>query len=47
VLEQLAAALTNRFLHAPSAALREAAENGDNALAEAAARLFQPGRRRP
>jgi glutamyl-tRNA reductase len=47
VLEQLAAALTNRFLHAPSAALREAAENGDYALAEAAARLFQPGRRRP
>jgi glutamyl-tRNA reductase len=44
VLEQLAAALTNRLLHAPSAALREAAEIGDTALAEAAARLFAAGR---
>jgi glutamyl-tRNA reductase len=47
VLEQLAAALTNRFLHAPSAALREAAEAGDDALADAAARLFHAGRSRP
>lgn len=41
VLEQLAATLTNRLLHAPSAALREAAEGGDASLAEAAARLFR------
>ena len=41
VLEQLAATLTNRLLHAPSAALREAAENGDASLADAAARLFR------
>jgi glutamyl-tRNA reductase len=44
VLEQLAATLTNRLLHAPSAALREAAERGDAALAEAAARLFRSER---
>ena len=44
VLEQLANALTNRLLHAPSAALREAAEGGDTSLAEAAARLFRTGR---
>ena len=44
VLEQLAAALTNRLLHAPSAALREAAEKGDASLADAAIRLFRPGR---
>jgi glutamyl-tRNA reductase len=47
VLEQLAAALTNRLLHAPSAALREAAEKGDDALATAAARLFRTGREAP
>jgi glutamyl-tRNA reductase len=44
VLEYLAGALTNRLLHAPSAALREAAERGDDALAAAAARLFRTGR---
>ncbi|MGH8130631.1 MAG: glutamyl-tRNA reductase [Steroidobacteraceae bacterium] len=44
VLEQLAATLTNRLLHAPSAALRDAAESGDAALAEAAARLFGTSR---
>ncbi len=44
VLEQLAATLTNRLLHAPSAALREATESGDTTLAEAAARLFRSGR---
>jgi glutamyl-tRNA reductase len=44
VLEQLAAAITNRLLHAPSAALREAAESGDVSLADAAARLFRAGR---
>jgi glutamyl-tRNA reductase len=46
-MEQLAVTLTNRLLHAPSAALREAAEGGDAALAEAAARLFRVGRERP
>ena len=44
VLEFLAATLTNRLLHGPSAALREAAESGDAGLAAAAARLFQTGR---
>ncbi len=44
VLEQLASTLTNRLLHSPSAALREAAESGDASLAEAAARLFRRGR---
>jgi glutamyl-tRNA reductase len=44
VLEQLASTLTNRLLHAPSAALRDAAEQGDSTLAEAAARLFRSGR---
>ena len=36
--------LTNRLLHAPSAALRDAAQSGDATLAEAAARLFRAGR---
>jgi glutamyl-tRNA reductase len=44
VLEQLANTLTGRLLHAPSAALREAAESGDATLADAAARLFRPRR---
>jgi glutamyl-tRNA reductase len=44
VLGQLAMSLTNRLLHAPSTALREAAEAGDTTLAEAAARLFRTGR---
>jgi len=44
VLEFLAATLTNRLLHAPSAALRDAAEGGDSDLAAAAARLFRTGR---
>ena len=43
VLDYLASTLTNRLLHAPSAALREAAESGDDALAGAAARLFRTG----
>ncbi len=47
VLEQLATSLTNRLLHAPSTALREAAESGDATLAEAAARLFRTGRDGP
>ena len=44
VLEFLAATLTSRLLHAPSAALRDAAEGGDTALAAAALRLFRGGR---
>ena len=40
VVEQLAHALTNRLLHAPTAALREAAADGDEALARASERLF-------
>jgi glutamyl-tRNA reductase len=44
VLEFLAGTLTNRLLHGPSAALRDAAESGDPELAQAAARLFRTGR---
>jgi glutamyl-tRNA reductase len=44
VIDYLASTLTNRLLHAPSAALREAAESGDATLADAAARLFRAGR---
>ncbi len=40
VLEFLAHALTNRLLHAPTVALREAAVNGDSELARATERLF-------
>ena len=40
VLQQLAHALTNRLLHAPTAALREAAINGDVDIVRAAERLF-------
>jgi glutamyl-tRNA reductase len=44
VLEFLAGTLTNRLLHAPSTALRDAAESGDDALAQAVARLFGTAR---
>ncbi|MGV8961200.1 MAG: glutamyl-tRNA reductase [Stenotrophomonas sp.] len=49
VLEQLAHTLTNRLLHPPSAALREAALNGDTDLTRAAERLFPaaPGYHHP
>lgn len=40
VLQQLAHGLTNRLLHAPTAALREAALNGDVDIVRAAERLF-------
>jgi glutamyl-tRNA reductase len=40
VLERLAHQLTNRLLHAPSAALRDAALNGDLDLLRAAERLY-------
>ncbi len=46
VLEYLARTLTNRLLHAPSAALRDAAESGDESVREATTRLFR-GRRDP
>ncbi|MBC7989158.1 MAG: glutamyl-tRNA reductase, partial [Luteimonas sp.] len=42
VLDFLAHTLTNRLLHAPTAALREAALNGDMDLARATDKLF-PG----
>ncbi len=40
VLEFLAHTLTNRLLHAPTVALREAARSGDGELSRAAARMF-------
>lgn len=39
-LDYLAHALTGKLLHAPSVRLREAAQSGDSALLDAAARLF-------
>ncbi|CAD1788416.1 glutamyl-tRNA reductase [Xanthomonas arboricola pv. juglandis] len=49
VLEQLAHALTNRLLHPPTAALRDAALNNDLELTSAADRLFpeKPGYQHP
>ncbi|MCD9086079.1 glutamyl-tRNA reductase [Stenotrophomonas sp. SY1] len=49
VLEQLAHGLTNRLLHPPTAALREAAQQGDTELTRAAERLFPatPGYQHP
>ena len=41
-LELLAHTLTNRLLHAPTVALREAARSGDAQLARAAERMFPP-----
>jgi glutamyl-tRNA reductase len=43
VLQQLAHTLTNRLLHAPTTALREAAINGDIDLMRAAERMFPHG----
>ncbi len=40
VLEQLARALTNKFTHAPTDALKRADHDGDGALLETARRLF-------
>jgi len=40
VLDALAHGLTNKLLHAPSAALRQAALRGDTTLLDAAARIF-------
>jgi glutamyl-tRNA reductase len=40
VIEFLASTLTNRLLHAPTQALRQAAELADSALAEAITRLL-------
>ena len=42
VLDLLAHTLVNRLLHAPTAALREAALTGDGELARAADKLFPP-----
>jgi len=39
-LDLLAHTLTNRLLHAPTVALREAARSGDAELARAAERMF-------
>lgn len=49
VLEQLAHGLTNRLLHPPTAALRQAALEGDTELTRAAERLFPatPGYQHP
>lgn len=49
VIEQLAHGLTNRLLHPPTAALREAALSGDAELSRAAERLFpeKPGYSHP
>ncbi len=41
VLERLAHALTNKFLHAPLSELRTAAQRGDDATLDAAQRLFR------
>jgi glutamyl-tRNA reductase len=41
VLQRLAHQLTNRLLHAPTSALRQAALDGDSELLRAAERLFQ------
>ncbi len=40
VIEYLANTLTNRLLHAPTQALRQAAELADSALAETVTRLL-------
>jgi glutamyl-tRNA reductase len=40
VMEYLANTLTNRLLHTPTQALRQAAELADSALAEAITRLL-------
>ena len=40
VLAQLSRNLTNKFLHAPTVAIRSAAEQGDLSLIEATNRLF-------
>lgn len=44
ILDALAYGLTNKLLHAPTAALRQAALDGDAALLEAAARIFDADR---
>ncbi|HXS72594.1 MAG TPA: glutamyl-tRNA reductase [Rhodanobacteraceae bacterium] len=46
-LEYLAHTLTGKLLHAPSVRLREAAQSGDSALLDAAARLFGDGGSNP
>jgi glutamyl-tRNA reductase len=46
-LDYLANTLTGKLLHAPSVRLREAAEHGDQALLDAATRLFDADGNRP
>jgi len=46
VIEYLANTLTNRLLHAPTQALRQAAELSDSTLAEALTRLLNEERDR-
>ncbi|HET7930230.1 MAG TPA: glutamyl-tRNA reductase [Rhodanobacteraceae bacterium] len=46
-LDYLAHTLTGKLLHVPSVHLREAAEHGDQALLDAAARLFDTNGHRP
>ena len=41
VMETLANQLSNKFLHAPTAALKQAARDGDTALIRAAEQIFQ------
>ena len=43
VMQQLARALTNKFTHAPSDALKKAGHDGDAQLLDAARRLFDLG----
>ncbi len=47
VLDYLANTLTNRLMHGPTQALRQAAESSDTVLAEAIARLLLEDRGRP
>ncbi|TCK19219.1 glutamyl-tRNA reductase [Thiogranum longum] len=47
VLEYLANTLTNKLTHAPSVRIREAAENGDNDLLDAALALFNLDKDKP
>ena len=41
VIQQLARSLTNKITHAPTSVLRSAARDGNDALLDAARRLFQ------
>ena len=47
VIEYLANTLTNRLMHGPTQALRQASESADTVLAEAITRLLLEDRERP